>query len=107
MIRIINNQSFPHPGPDPPDLEGDTPVAFNAGIRAEDFPTKQITSKHLLRRLTLVGMGARAAKVDMENAYKVTDHWSLILALLVHTVYIVAYSREAGGCDPPVHPGVS
>ena len=51
-------------------MEGDSPVAFNAGIKAEDYPTKQVTSKHLLQRMTLVGMGAKAAKVDMENAYK-------------------------------------
>ena len=51
-------------GVEAPDLEGDTPVSFNDGINSDLFPTLQITSKHLLRRLTLVGKGARAAKVD-------------------------------------------
>ena len=64
--RLINNQSHPHL--EAPDLEGDTPISFNDGINSDLYPTLQITSKHLLRRLTLVGKGARAAKVDMENA---------------------------------------
>ena len=45
-------------------------MSFNSGINSDLYPTKQITSKHLLRRLTLVGEGAMAAKVDMMDAYK-------------------------------------
>ena len=68
--RIINNQSWPHL--DNPDLEGDEAVSFNAGIQSDLFPTIQITSKHLLKRLTEVGEGAYASKVDMSDAYKVS-----------------------------------
>ena len=75
--RLINNQSHPHL--EDPDLTGDTPVAFNDGIDSDLFPTLQITSKHLLRRMTSVGKGAMAAKVDMENAVSTANLYNMIL----------------------------
>ena len=68
--RLINDQSWPHE--DNPDLEGSEPVAFNAGINTDEYPTRQITSAALLRRITEVGKGAHMGKHDMKDAYKVS-----------------------------------
>ena len=68
LIRIINNQSFPHDRE--PKKWGNVPISFNAGIEAKDFPTLQITSKHLLIRITKVGEGAVMCKMDWADAYK-------------------------------------
>lgn len=64
--RLINNQSFPHYVD--PDKWGTEPVSFNAGIDPKLYPTKQITSKHILVRLRKVGAGSVMCKVDWSDA---------------------------------------
>ena len=66
QVRLINNQSYPHYRD--PEVWSPTPISFNAGINAKDYPTKQITSKHVLVRLRKVGAGSYMCKVDWSDA---------------------------------------
>ena len=65
--RLINNQSFPHLKK--PDKWGKEPVSFNSGIDSTRYPTLQITSKAILKRLARVGAGSKMCKIDWSDAY--------------------------------------
>ena len=60
--RLLQDLSFPHLRK--PDLKGDTPVSFNAGIDKSQYKTMSATAADVLLRLYQVGNQALVAKID-------------------------------------------
>ena len=66
--RVLVDLSYPHL--ENPDVDGNTPISFNAGIDKKQFKTMSATVADVLEKLHRVGERALIAKIDWADAYK-------------------------------------